>query len=123
MRRLIFAFLFAAAAIAQTPVHYVQLAWMDTVNPAGTLYQVYRMTGACPAAPVIASPPPGFTLLTTTAIPATSYTDSTVAGGATYCWAFVSVTASGGESAPSGTVQVTVPTLFPPQMPAATRIF
>jgi hypothetical protein len=107
---------FAGGLLAQT--HTVTLTWTDTVNPAGTTYDAYRLTGSCPAQPPTTTA--GFTLLNSSAITAKSYADTSVIGGTTYCYVVTAVGSSGPQSAPSPDVQAIVPGAFPPQTVTAT---
>jgi hypothetical protein len=93
--------------------HSVTMTWADSLNPAGTTYNVYRAAGACPAAPPTVTPPTteGFALLVA-GLTTKTETDSTVAGGAIYCY-LVTAVVSGAESAPSNIAQAGS---FPPTM-------
>ena len=111
MKRIIPLVAFAAAAFAQS--HSATLTWTDTANPSGTQYNVYRLTGQCPATePTTTS---GFTLLNAAPLAPMLYKDSTVAGGSTYCYVLVAVNSTT-QSVPSGDAQAVVPGLFPPTM-------
>lgn len=95
--------IFALVVAAQTAQHKVTLTWVDTLNPAGTVYSVYRATGLCagsPAFSVIAS-----------AIPTKTYEDNTVAPG-NYCYA-VTATYNSVESAQSNSALAPVPSFAP----------
>ena len=89
---------------AQAPQHSVDLSWVDTSNPAGTTYSVYRVTGLCSGAPVFNKLITGVTTKT--------YTDTTVIPG-NYCYQ-VTASFNGVESAPSNAAPASVPS-FPPQ--------
>lgn len=104
MKRIILAvaLLFAVPVFAQA-THSVKLTWVDTLNPTGTTYSVYRAPGLCSGTPVFAKLASGVTVLT--------YTDSTVTPG-NYCFQ-VTATSGGVESAASNTVNPVVPS-FPP---------
>lgn len=104
--------LFVPLIIAQTLTHSATLAWTDTVNPSGTMYNVWRESGACPATPPTTTS--GFTQLNTTSIQAKTYVDSSVIGGATYCYIVTAVSGSN-QSGPSNDAQGAIPSLFPPQ--------
>lgn len=95
-------------AKAQTtpPTHSVTLAWVDTQNPSGTTYNVYRATGLCSGTPVFSK--------LATAVPVFTYTDSTVTPG-NYCYQ-VTATAGGVESAPSNDVNPAVPSFSPVEL-------
>ena len=100
-RILVIALLLAAAAFAQAPQHYVKLAWVDTVNPTGTVYNVYRLAGACPAtAPNVE--PDGFTRIAT-ALTVMTYTDTAVTTNTTYCYFLTAGVV--GEQGPPAKVQ------------------
>lgn len=113
MKRL-FAFLFAAAILAaQAPTHSVTLTWIDTVNPACTTYNIYRLTGSCPATEPATTA--GYTQLNAAAITVKTYVDTTVAASTTYCYIGTAGTGAA-QSAPSTDAGATVPGTFPPQM-------
>lgn len=82
----------------------VLLTWTDTVNPAGTQYNVYRAPVACTASP-------SFTKITAAAIAPKTYTDPALPIGA-YCYR-VTAFASGQESAPSNSAGASVPPAAP----------
>jgi hypothetical protein len=122
MKKLFLMFVFTCAcAFAQS--HSVTLNGTDTGNPVGTTYDMYRLTGNCPAtAPTTTA---GFTLLNSTAIPGTgsvgsitfTYVDNTVAGGLTYCYIATAVPSGGGtQSSPSPDAQSAVPSVVAPSM-------
>ena len=95
-------FLWVAAPIfAQTP-HSVQLTWDDTNNPPGTSYNVYRLSGVCPATVV----PNSFSKVNSALITALTFTDSPIALGP-FCY-YVTATNGTLESAPSTSVATTV---------------
>lgn len=75
MKLLILLF-FALACFAQTQ-RPVILTWVDTRNPAGTAYNVYRATGLCSGTPVFSRIATGITVKT--------HEDQVVVG--TYCYA------------------------------------
>jgi len=94
----------AIAAFAQA--HSVLLTWVDTANPAGTTYNVYRGTGAC-------SVSTSFAKIGSSVVPKT-YTDLAVVSGTNYCYQVTAMNVNG-ESGPSN--QITsgaIPALFPP---------
>ena len=116
------ALLLAAAALAQAPQHSVTLTWIDTVNPTGTVYNVYRLASACPATPPNIEPD-GFTRIASS-LAVFTYKDTAVTSGTTYCY-FLTAGVVGGtgatsESAASGDVGGTIPGTFPPQMLSVT---
>ena len=83
------------------PACGVVLTWTAPGIPttpalAVTGYEVYRMLGSVS------------TLLTTSLVTSTTYTDKTIAPSTTYDYYVVSVDAAGTQSAPSNTVQVIV---------------
>ncbi len=94
---------FSAAAWAQAAQHSVTLTWVDTQNPAGTTYSVYRATGLCSGTPTFSK--------LATAIPTKTYLDNTVTPG-NYCYQ-VTATAQGMESAPSNSALAPVPSFAP----------
>lgn len=96
--------LLAGAVVAQTPTqHKVTLAWADTVNPAGTTYNVYRAPGACSGTPTYAK--------IAGDVAAKTYEDIGVATG-NYCYA-VTAQASGMESDKSVPALAAVPPFAP----------
>jgi hypothetical protein len=102
MKLLILSILLAACAMAQS-THSVTLNWVDTANPAGTTYSIYRATGLCSGTPVWSKLATGITVKT--------YKDDPVAPG-NYCYVATS-TYNGMESAQSPTAAAAVPS-FPP---------
>jgi len=104
MKSLVVSFLFLSQAIGQT-AHVATLQWTDSINPPGTLYNVYRVVGTCP--PATPSPPINavFTRIASM-LGALTYQDKTITTG-TFCFA-VSAISNGGESGLSNVVQVTV---------------
>jgi hypothetical protein len=79
--------------------HSVALSWnASTSSVAG--YNVYRWTGTQSAQP---------TILNSSLVAATSFTDFTVVSGQTYIYATTAVDSSGVESAFSNTVTVSIP--------------
>lgn len=89
--------------------HSVTLTWVDTVNPAGTTYNIWRLAGTCPNPRPKTTPPAGFTQINTQPITAMNYVDTTVSASTTYCYVGTAVAADGNQSAPSGEVQTTIP--------------
>lgn len=79
--------------------HSVTLNWAASASPTVTGYKVYRS--------LISGGP--YTLLTTSLVNATSYTDGTVLGGLTYYYVVTAVDSSGLESGYSPQVQAVVP--------------
>ncbi|HUK26184.1 MAG TPA: choice-of-anchor D domain-containing protein [Terriglobales bacterium] len=77
--------------------HSVTLSWEESSSVAG--YYVYRGTQS-------GGP---YSRLNSSAVPTTSYTDSTVQGGQTYYYVVTSVDSSGNESSYSGEVSATIP--------------
>ena len=73
--------------------HSVSLAWTGSPDP-GVSYNVYRLSGACPAAGTA-----GFSKINTAPVAATTYIDSPATPG-TYCYYATSVF-NGAESVPS----------------------
>lgn len=97
MKKLLILSLLVLACLGQT-AHKVVLNWTDPNNPAGTQYNIYRQTSACPAqAPTTTQ---GFTKLNPTPATGLTYTDTPVQVGVVYCYL---VTATNGtvESGPS----------------------
>ena len=89
-------------ALAQS-THSATLTWQDTLNPAGTTYNVYRATGLCSGTPTFAKIATGLTVKT--------YLDSTVTPG-NYCYQ-VTATFNAIESAPSNSAPAAVPSFAP----------
>lgn len=81
----------AGAAGAQTG-HSVNLAWTASTD-SGSTYNLYRLSGACPA-----SGTAGFAKITATPVTGVTYTDSGVSAGA-YCY-YATAVLNGAESAP-----------------------
>lgn len=97
----------ALALSSATPVkaqHSASLTWGASSDAAAnpTLsYNVYRLSGACPA-----SGTAGFTKLNTAPVTTLTFTDSTIAlGNACY---YVTATLNGAESVPSNTASAVV---------------
>lgn len=88
--RILSCFIFSAAMLlaqkvsGQTLQHGVTLNWVDTANPTGTTYDVYRLAGTCP--PVAPTTTTGATHLNSTPITVKTYFDSTTVAGQTYCY-------------------------------------
>lgn len=103
--RLLIALLFAGSAFAQgqSQQHSVTLNWVDTSNPAGTLYNIYRATGLCSGTPAFSKLANGVT--------AKTYLDTTIVPG-NYCF-YVTATSAGIESAPSNSALAPVPSFAP----------
>ena len=108
MRKVVLVLL-AMLAIAPMPssaqaTPQVVLTWTASTSTGVTGYNVYKLTGACPATISLSA----FSKLasTTTAL---TYTDTAVTAGSTYCYVVTATTATA-ESAASGSWQVTVPT-------------
>jgi len=101
--------LFSCACFAQ---HSATLTWTDTVNPTGTTYNVWRLTGNCPTpAPTTTA---GFTQLNTSAISAKTYVDLSVVAAQTYSYVATAVATSGPQSAPSNCTTAVIPGAVPP---------
>jgi len=95
--------LFSGAASAQSATHSVALSWAaPTTTLTVTGYNVYKLSGACPASISLTA----FTKLTS--VTTIAYTDTSVTAGSTYCYTVTAVTA-GGESGIPGTMQATIP--------------
>ena len=96
MRRLFTAVLVAAFLLLplRAFAHSTTLNWSAPSDAtSSTTYSIYRMSGACPAAPGTA-----FTLLTS-GVTGTTYTDNTITVG-TWCY-YVEQVQNGTNSAPS----------------------
>lgn len=94
----------ASAADAKT----VSLAWEDARNPTGVSYSVYRSNSVCSVTSLFVK---------VASVPAKSYEDTNVAPG-NYCYR-VTAALNSLESAPSNSVDWTVP-LYPPTALSAT---
>lgn len=105
MRLAFLSVLFGVCLLGQT-THSATLTWVDTLNPSGTTYNVYRSTGLCSGTPVFSK--------IATAITPKTYQDTTVSPGP-YCYE-VTAQFSGVESAPSNTGLANVPSFAPTQL-------
>jgi hypothetical protein len=88
--------------LTRTPTKYgVQLKWdAPGGSDAAVSYNVYReLTGGSSS----------FAQINTSPVVAVSYTDKNVQLGASYTYAVSAVDAGGGESGPSNTITVTIP--------------
>jgi hypothetical protein len=91
-----------AATAAGQPVN-----WTNTCASGLTCtFNVYRIAGSCPATPAGSA---GWTLLTSSPIAATTFTDTGAAGGVEYCYAVEAV--SGAANSAPVTAATTVPLL------------
>jgi len=81
------------------------LNW-DSVNPKGTTFAAYRMTGSCP--PMAPTSTLGFTKLQGN-IKGTYYKDITVKEKKSYCYIVIAVPKVGPPSVPSNPAQVKIP--------------
>jgi hypothetical protein len=102
--------LFSGLGFAQ---HSVTLNWVDNINPSGTLYNVYRLSGACPNQKY--QPLGDFAKLTSAPLTAFTYKDLSVTAGDTYCYVVTAVSGST-ESGPSGPAAASVPLVDPPEL-------
>jgi len=93
MRLAFFAIVILLCTADHAQAHSVSLAWTASTDP-GVSYNIYRLSGACPAAGTT-----GFSKITATPVAATTFTDSTATPG-TYCYYATSVF-NGAESVPS----------------------
>jgi predicted outer membrane repeat protein len=90
----------AAISMNGTAVVYeVQLNWNAPNSASITGYKVLRSTGGSST----------YQLLNSSAVPDTSYTDTTVQSGDVYDYIVESVDSSGSASSPSNTTTVAVP--------------
>jgi hypothetical protein len=89
----------SSASSKPAPAYHVVLTWVDTRNPAGTTYSVYRVSGKCSEGH---SP----SIRIASAIQLKTYTDLAVAPGY-YCYDVTAVF-NRLESAPSATAQAHV---------------
>ena len=74
--------------------------------PAGSGYNIYVQSGACPATAPVTLPATGFSLVNTTPTTALTFTDSGMGPG-DRCY-FATFVLSGAESNPSNDVQATI---------------
>ena len=103
MKIRLFAFLLlAVSGFAQT-THSVTLTWLDSLNPAGTTYSVYRASGLCSGTPSFAK--------LITGLSAKTFQDTTVTPGP-FCYTVTAVV-NGVESAQATPVNPTVPAFTP----------
>jgi hypothetical protein len=121
----LFAFAAVVHAQASTTVllpsvsYSVLLSWTQPAvctAAAPCTYQPYRITGACPAQPMLAQ----WVQTTTSAVNASSVSDTTVASGQAYCYV-VLTNQQGAYSPPSNSVAVTIPSV-PPQPTGITAV-
>ena len=84
------------------PLRSVSLSWTDSTAPDITSYNVYRADGASCGSYTKIGDTPGFS---------TSYTDTSVNNGATYCYVVTAMNSSDQESAYSIAVQAVIPPL------------
>jgi len=91
----------ATVSLSGTGAHWVALGWTaPSSSPVPiTGYNVYRATGGSST----------YTLLNTSVIGGTSYSDTNVQNGIQYSYYVESVAASGAQSTPSQSVSVTIP--------------
>jgi len=78
----------------------VALSWAAS-GTSGVTYNVYRLATSCPTGDT------GFTQIIT-GLSSVAFTDSSVSAGVTYCY-YVTASDAGGESAPSNSIQETIP--------------
>ena len=106
MNKLLAALLFVAGVCGaqNAPAHTAVVQWTDTLNPAGTVYNVYRQNAGCPNVPPTSTA--GFTL-TAPGVNGLSYVDPTVTSG-TYSYVVTAIV-NGAETGPSPCGQGTVP--------------
>lgn len=102
MKTIVF-FLFSFGVLAAQTNHSATLNWVDTLNPAGATYNVYRVAGLCSGTPTFSK--------IATAVAVKTYVDPTVTPG-NYCFE-VTAQINAVESAPSNTAGAPVPA-FPP---------
>jgi hypothetical protein len=94
--------LVAGLAAAQT-THTATLTWVDTLNPAGTTYNVYRAAGLCSGTPPFSK--------IASAVTVKTYADPNLSPG-NFCYQ-VTASLGGVESAASNQAGAPVPS-FPP---------
>jgi hypothetical protein len=89
---------------SRAQAHSVSLSWTASSDAAANptlAYNVYRISGACPA-----SGTTGFVKLSASPVSGTTFTDSTVPLGQV-CY-YVTATLNGGESLPSNTAAAVI---------------
>lgn len=79
----------------------VLLSWTASTTPGVTGYNVYRFTN--PTTQCSGGSVAGFTLLNSTPVATTTYTDSTIVASNSYCYGVTAVS-PGGQSLPSNLV-------------------
>lgn len=108
--------IFAIALLLQGQTRSVTLAWVDSSNPAGTTYNVYRAPNLCTGV--------GSTFVKiASAVVFKTYIDATVtATPGNYCYQVTAVNGLGGlESTPSMEVNVVVVTAIPTALAATVQ--
>jgi fibronectin type 3 domain-containing protein len=88
---------------APPTVHTVSLSWMASTSNDVVGYNIYRATFSTSCG--------SYARLNSELNPSTSYSDSTVTDGATYCYVTTAVSSSNEESAYSTAVKVSIPAL------------
>ncbi len=89
-----------ALALQGARRHSATLFWVDALNPAGAVYNVYRLNGAC------TDPLPFIKLVSLTA---RTYQDKTTLAGKVYCYRVTATSGGAAESAPSNPVSAIIP--------------
>jgi hypothetical protein len=102
--RYLIAFLLLAGAV-HAQGHQAVLNWTASPSTGITGYNVYKITGVCPASPTLTAFGPKLASTTSTVL---TYTDTAVIAGGTYCYVVTAFT-TGGESGFAGTWQATIP--------------
>lgn len=116
MRKLFYSIiLFSGFAFAQPTQRSVVLTW-QSANPAGTVFNVYRGTATGVTCPTV------LTKITTTPVPQMTYTDLTVVGGNTYCYAATAVSGTLESAMSINALAVLTPGPLPPTGLTATVI-
>lgn len=90
----LFALMLVNTCLAQAATHSVILNWIDSSNPSGTTYNVYRATGLCGGTPAFSK--------LASAVAVKTFSDSTVIPG-NFCYQVTAVVAAV-EGAPSNTI-------------------
>lgn len=108
MKKVLFALLLNMVIVGSAFAHTATLSY--TASPdTGVTYNIYRITGTCPATPV------GFTKINTAPVSALIFVDTLSAGS--YCY-YVTAALNGAESVPSNLA----PAVILPGAPTAVTI-
>jgi len=105
MRRLLLALALATTLAAQPAPHSAIISWSTPADATtGTTYEVWRLNTACPGQ--AGAQTLGWSQIAT-GLTATTYTDTNLAVGKTYCW-MVTQRQNGVRSYPSNLIGLTL---------------